>query len=117
MISSLPARSAIVLATLSTRVLARTKRQQCRCTPAEVRRYVNKLSGPLLDRIDIHIEVDGIGYDELRGSDKAESSADIKARVEQARAVQRKRYAFRLKTVRRCAQATLRPVLRRLRRL
>ena len=69
-----------------------SKRQQCRCTPAEVRRYVNKLSGPLLDRIDIHIEVDGIGYDELRGSDKAESSADIKARVEQARAVQRKRY-------------------------
>ena len=67
-----------------------SKRQQCRCTPAEVRRYVNKLSGPLLDRIDIHIEVDGIGYDELRGSDKAESSADIKARVEQARAVQRK---------------------------
>ncbi len=69
-----------------------SKRQQCRCTPAEVRRYVNKLSGPLLDRIDIHIEVDGIDYDELRGNDKAESSADIKARVEQARAVQRKRY-------------------------
>ena len=67
--------------------------RECRCTPSEIRRYVNKLSGPLLDRIDLHVEVDGVSYDELQGEAPAESSAEIKARVEKARAVQRERYA------------------------
>ena len=67
--------------------------RECRCTPSEIRRYVNKLSGPLLDRIDLHVEVDGVSYDELQGETPAESSAEIKARVEKARAVQRERYA------------------------
>lgn len=67
--------------------------QECRCTASEIRRYVNKLSGPLLDRIDLHVEVDGVSYDELRSDIPAESSAAIKERVEAARAVQRQRYA------------------------
>ena len=67
--------------------------RECRCTPAEIRRYVNKLSGPLLDRIDLHVEVDGVSYDELQGDEPSEDSATIKARVEKARAVQRERYA------------------------
>ena len=69
-----------------------SKTQQCRCTAAEIRRYVSRLSGPLLDRIDLQVEVDGISYEELRFSPPAESSADIKARVEKARALQRERY-------------------------
>ena len=67
--------------------------RECRCTPAEIRRYIGKLSGPLLDRIDLHVEVDGISYDELQSKEPAESSAAIKARVEAARAIQRERYA------------------------
>ena len=47
----------------------------------------------MLDRIDLHVEVDGVSYDELQGETPAETSAEIKARVEKARAVQRERYA------------------------
>lgn len=66
--------------------------RECRCTPSEIRRYVNKLSGPLLDRIDLHVEVDGISYDELQDETPSEDSAAIKARVEAARAIQRERF-------------------------
>lgn len=69
-----------------------SKTQQCRCTAAEIRRYVSRLSGPLLDRIDLQVEVDGISYEELRFAPPSEDSATIKARVEKARAVQRERY-------------------------
>lgn len=69
-----------------------SKTQQCRCTAAEIRRYVSRLSGPLLDRIDLQVEVDGISYEELRFAPPSESSATIKERVEKARAVQRERY-------------------------
>ena len=69
-----------------------SKTQQCRCTAAEIRRYVSRLSGPLLDRIDLQIEVDGISYEELRFAPPSEDSATIKARVEKARALQRERY-------------------------
>ena len=69
-----------------------SKTRQCRCTAAEIRRYVSRLSGPLLDRIDLQVEVDGISYEELRFSPPSEDSATIKARVEKARAVQRERY-------------------------
>ena len=69
-----------------------SKTQQCRCTAAEIRRYVSRLSGPLLDRIDLQVEVDGISYEELRFATPSESSATIKERVEKARAVQRERY-------------------------
>ncbi|HTS67048.1 MAG TPA: YifB family Mg chelatase-like AAA ATPase [Candidatus Acidoferrales bacterium] len=65
--------------------------RECRCTPAIIQRYLGKISGPLLDRIDIHVEVPAVPYKELRGNASAESSADIRARVEQARATQQAR--------------------------
>jgi magnesium chelatase family protein len=65
--------------------------RECRCTPAIIQRYLGKISGPLLDRIDIHVEVPAVPYKELRGNGASESSAEIRARVEQARAVQETR--------------------------
>ncbi len=65
--------------------------RECRCTPAIIQRYLGKISGPLLDRIDIQIEVPAVPYKELRAGDVAESSADMLVRVEAARAVQAQR--------------------------
>jgi magnesium chelatase family protein len=65
--------------------------RECRCTPGMIQRYLGKISGPLLDRIDIHVEVPAVPYKELRGNAVSESSADIRARVERARAVQQAR--------------------------
>jgi magnesium chelatase family protein len=64
---------------------------QCTCTPANLERYRNRLSGPLLDRIDLHVEVPRIPYQELSNTGAQESSATIRARVEAARRVQHKR--------------------------
>jgi magnesium chelatase family protein len=61
------------------------------CTPGIIQRYLAKLSGPVLDRIDLHIEVPAVPYKELRGKTDGQTSAQIRARVEQARAVQRQR--------------------------
>ncbi|MGB0063457.1 MAG: YifB family Mg chelatase-like AAA ATPase [Terracidiphilus sp.] len=68
------------------------KARQCMCTPPMIQRYVAKISGPLLDRIDIHIEVPAVQYKELRGGAAAEGSAHIRARVMAARARQRERF-------------------------
>jgi len=65
--------------------------RECRCTPAQIQQYLGKISGPLLDRIDIHVEVPAVPYKELRGPDTSESSADIRIRVAAARDVQRTR--------------------------
>jgi magnesium chelatase family protein len=65
--------------------------RECRCTPGIIQRYLGKISGPLLDRIDIHIEVPAVPYKELRGNHDAESSAAIRERVESVRAVQQQR--------------------------
>lgn len=64
----------------------------CTCTPSEIRRYRAKVSGPLLDRIDLQVEVDSITYDDLTSERKGESSADVKERVNRARSVQRERF-------------------------
>jgi magnesium chelatase family protein len=64
---------------------------RCRCTPDQVARYRSKLSGPLLDRIDLHIEVPALVEDELQGRADGESSATVRARVSAARAAQRAR--------------------------
>ena len=64
----------------------------CTCTAAAAARYMNKISGPLLDRIDLHIEVPPVEFSHLSSGEKAESSAAIKARVNAARAVQRARF-------------------------
>lgn len=69
-----------------------SKTQECKCSPAEIHRYISKLSGPLLDRIDLQVEVDSISYEDFRSAAPNESSETIKARVENARAIQRKRY-------------------------
>lgn len=61
---------------------------KCRCTPDHIARYKGKISGPLLDRIDMHIEVPALKEEELTKASIAESSHNIRARVEQARAVQ-----------------------------
>jgi magnesium chelatase family protein len=63
------------------------------CTPPQIQRYVSKVSGPLLDRIDIHIEVPAVQYKELRGSAATEGSAEIRARVLAARERQHARLA------------------------
>ena len=64
----------------------------CRCTPQEIRRYLDKISGPLLDRIDLQIEVDSVPVQEINNSSSAESSAQVAARVASARAIQQDRY-------------------------
>jgi magnesium chelatase family protein len=66
--------------------------KECMCSPGMVQKYLNRISGPLLDRIDIHIEVVPVKYDKLSDSEKTENSAMVRERVVRARAVQAKRY-------------------------
>lgn len=65
----------------------------CTCTPAEIRRYRRKVSGPLLDRIDLQVEVDNISYDDLTSTQREESSDAVKERVNMARRIQRNRFS------------------------
>lgn len=65
--------------------------RECRCTPAIIQRYLGKISGPLLDRIDIQIEVPAVPYRDLRAGEMAESSEEMRARAAQARAIQQQR--------------------------
>lgn len=65
----------------------------CRCSHTQVQNYKNKISGPLLDRIDIHVEVPPVAYRDLRTAAAAESSQHIRKRVETAREKQRRRFA------------------------
>ena len=68
-------------------------KRQCRCTPIQMQRYRNKISGPLLDRIDIHVEVPAMEYQQLASLEKGENSAAIRERVVASRAVQRARFS------------------------
>ena len=68
-------------------------KRECRCTPIQMQRYRNRISGPLLDRIDIHVEVPAMEYQELASLQKGEGSAAIRERVVASRAVQRERFA------------------------
>lgn len=69
------------------------KTHECSCTPAQIQRYLGKVSGPLLDRIDLHIEVPAVAYEELeQRQETGESSAKIKERVDRAREIQMARY-------------------------
>jgi magnesium chelatase family protein len=67
----------------------------CRCAPPEVERYRSRVSGPLLDRIDIHLEVPAVPYRDLAGMPPEESSAAIRGRVVRAREIQRERFRNR----------------------
>src|SRR5213078_3422865 len=64
----------------------------CTCAHSTVTRYQKRISGPLLDRIDIHVEVPRVDYDKLADARLAEPSSDIRERVEAARAAQRARF-------------------------
>jgi magnesium chelatase family protein len=68
-------------------------RRECRCAPAQVQKYRNRLSGPLMDRIDIHVEVPAMELKDLTGSSLEEPSASIRERVTRARFVQLKRFS------------------------
>lgn len=67
-------------------------RRTCVCTPPQVQRYLSKISGPLLDRIDLHIEVTPVPFEELSRKQEGESSASIRARVVAARERQAARF-------------------------
>jgi len=69
--------------------------KECSCSPAIVTRYQKRISGPLLDRIDIHVEVPRVEYEKLASDTRLESSESIRARVEGARGRQRQRFAGR----------------------
>ena len=68
-------------------------RTKCSCTPGEIRRYLSKISMPLLDRIDMCVEARKVEYEELTGSTPGESSAAIRRRVSRAIRMQKERYA------------------------
>ena len=66
--------------------------KKCTCNPKSIKKYVGKISGPILDRIDLHVEVKPVEYDKLALGGKAETSKEIKKRVDNARKIQAERY-------------------------
>jgi len=66
--------------------------RECHCTPPIIQRYMSKISGPLLDRIDIHIDVPAVNYKEMRSASEPENSTSIRERVMRAREAQLKRF-------------------------
>ena len=68
------------------------EQKECLCTPPMVQRYRAKLSGPLLDRIDIHCEVPRVRFSELSGARCGEGSVEVKRRVDRARGIQKERF-------------------------
>jgi magnesium chelatase family protein len=83
-------------------------RRECHCTVPQIERYMGKISGPLVDRIDIHIEVPAVPFKELSGSQSGTSSADMRKAVEGARRIQTAR--FDGSTVRHNGQMTHRQI-------
>jgi magnesium chelatase family protein len=73
-------------------------KRECRCSPGQVERYRQKISGPLLDRIDLHVEAPAVAYKELADTVPAESSSSIRSRIMKAREVQKHRFAKSRKT-------------------
>jgi magnesium chelatase family protein len=68
-------------------------KKQCHCTPVQIQRYFGRISGPLMDRIDLHLEVPHVPYEELAAQRSGPTSAEVRALVMQARTVQQKRFA------------------------
>ncbi|HBB17747.1 MAG TPA: ATP-dependent protease [Syntrophus sp. (in: bacteria)] len=68
------------------------RNRPCRCTPQQIRQYQGKISGPLLDRIDIHVEVPSVRYRDLAAREVGEPSAAVKDRIERARGIQKSRF-------------------------
>ncbi|HOM60669.1 MAG TPA: YifB family Mg chelatase-like AAA ATPase [Anaerohalosphaeraceae bacterium] len=69
-----------------------TGMRRCRCTPTQIERYMAKISGPLMDRMDIHIDVPLVEFRKLRSRQNGDSSEQIRSRVQQARRIQRQRF-------------------------
>ena len=69
-----------------------SKMKPCRCKPGEIKRYLGRISGPLLDRIDIQVEMDAVEIDDIRDAEEQEDSAAVQKRVVAARALQLERY-------------------------
>jgi len=67
--------------------------KECTCAPGIVQKYLNKISGPLMNRIDLHVEVTPVAFEELSSTRKSETSNTIRERVIQAREMQEKRFA------------------------
>ena len=65
---------------------------QCTCTPAQIQRYMGKISGPLMDRIDIQVEVESVPFEDMASAPKGEPSAVIRERVIRARKIQEERF-------------------------
>jgi magnesium chelatase family protein len=74
-------------------------RHACKCTPVQIERYMGRISGPLLDRIDLHIEVPGVPFQELSAQADGTSSAVMRQQVSKARAVQRQRFGEQTHTL------------------
>ena len=70
-------------------------RRKCTCSPTAVNKYLNRISGPMLDRIDLHIEVPPVEYDSLKSNSDEETSEQIRQRVNAAREIQNNRYKGR----------------------
>lgn len=70
------------------------QKNSCNCTSMQIQKYKNRISGPLLDRIDLHLEVAALNYNEMSSSVRGESSKRIKKRVDNTRAVQKERFAI-----------------------
>ncbi|MBU4216579.1 YifB family Mg chelatase-like AAA ATPase [Candidatus Parcubacteria bacterium] len=66
--------------------------KNCSCSPMQISNYKKKISGPIIDRIDLHIEVPRVAFEKLAGEANGETSADIKRRIEKARVIQKKRF-------------------------
>lgn len=69
-----------------------SQEKRCSCKSEQIKKYVNRISGPLLDRIDIHIEVNQVKYSQLERKEKTETSQEVRNRVNQARKIQLERY-------------------------
>ena len=73
-------------------------KRPCKCSPTQVERYLSRVSGPLIDRIDIHVEVPPVPWKQLRASDDGTCSASVRAQVQAARDIQRRRFSAQRKT-------------------
>ncbi len=69
-----------------------SKTHECKCTPNQINKYHARVSGPLMDRIDLHISVENVTYDDLSATDEAECSSEVKKRVDKARKIQLERF-------------------------
>ncbi len=69
-----------------------SKDRECKCSPVQIHKYLSRISGPIMDRIDIQVEVDSVKFSELSSTGKSESSAEIKKRVDKARQIQLERF-------------------------